>query len=136
MDSEATPEARRSERTTKVPGPDHPIEIVRVPSRVVVTVAGRVIADSADALALAEAGHPPVCYLPRRDADMALLARTGHETWCPYKGACGYYSIPLGGERSTNAAWTYEAPHPAVAAIAGHLAFYPDRVDSIELRDG
>ena len=125
-----------SGRAMKVPGLDHPIEIVRVSGRVVVTVAGRVIADSANALALTEAGYPPVYYLPRRDADMTLLARTGHATWCPYKGDCAYYSIPLGGERSTNVVWTYEAPHPAVAAIAGHLAFYPDRVDSIELRDG
>jgi len=31
-----------------------------------------------------------------------------------------------------NAVWTYEAAYPAVAAIEGHVAFYPDRVDAIE----
>jgi len=28
--------------------------------------------------------------------------------------------------------WSYEQPFPAMAAIAGHLAFYPNRVDAIE----
>ena len=58
----------------------------------------------------------------------------GQRTYCPYKGDCAYYSIPLGGERSINAVWTYEAPYAAVAAIRGHFAFYPDRVDAIEER--
>jgi uncharacterized protein (DUF427 family) len=31
-----------------------------------------------------------------------------------------------------NAVWTYEAPYEAVAQIQNHLAFYPNRVDSIE----
>jgi uncharacterized protein (DUF427 family) len=67
---------------------------------------------------------------------MSLLERTGHATYCPYKGDCAYYSVPVGGERSVNAVWTYETPFPAVAEIAGHLAFYPDRVDTIEERHG
>jgi uncharacterized protein (DUF427 family) len=115
-----------------VPGPQHPITIERHPARVVVTVAGRVIADTRDALALREADYPPVLYLPRKDADMSLLARTEHATYCPFKGDCAYYSIPAGGERAVNAVWTYEAPYEAVAGIKDHLAFYPNRVDSIE----
>lgn len=71
-------------------------------------------------------------YIPRDDADMTLLQRTDHATYCPYKGDCAYYSIPAGGARAVNAVWTYEQPYPAVDAIRGHLAFYPDRVDSIE----
>ncbi len=116
----------------KVPGPDHPITIERNPTRVVVSVAGRVIADTREALTLREATYPPVQYVPRKDVDMALLERTEHATYCPYKGACAYYSIPLGGGRSTNAVWTYEEPFAAVQEIKDHLAFYPDRVDSIE----
>jgi uncharacterized protein (DUF427 family) len=118
----------------KVPGPDHPITIAPNPARVVVTVAGRVLADTREALALREAAYPAVQYIPRKDVDMSLLERTDHATYCPYKGDCSYYSIPGGGPRATNAVWTYEAPYPAVASIAGHLAFYPDRVDSIEER--
>ena len=118
----------------KVPGPDHPITIEMNPSRVVVSVGGRTVADSRKALTLREAGYPPVQYIPRKDVDMSLLERTAHATYCPYKGDCAYYSIPLGGERSVNAVWTYEAPYGAVAAIKDHVAFYPDRVDAIEER--
>lgn len=118
----------------KIPGPDHPITIERNRSRVVVSAAGRVIADTREALTLREASYPAVQYIPRKDVDMALLKRTEHATYCPYKGDCAYYSIPLGGARSANAVWTYEAPYPAVAAIKDHLAFYPDRVDAVEER--
>jgi uncharacterized protein (DUF427 family) len=121
-------------KPVKLPGPEHPITIERNPARVVVSVAGRVVADSRNALTLREATLPAVHYVPRQDADMSLLQRTEHATYCPYKGDCAYYSIALGGERSTNAAWTYEAPYDAVAAIKDHLAFYPDRVDAIEQR--
>jgi uncharacterized protein (DUF427 family) len=121
-----------SSRPIRQPGPEHPIAIEPTGSRVRVTVAGQVIAVSAQALKLREASYPAVLYIPRTDANMALLQRTDHSTYCPYKGDCSYYSIPSGGGRSVNAVWTYENPYPAVAAIAGYLAFYPDRVDSIE----
>ena len=116
----------------KVPGPDHPITIQRNPSRVIVSVAGRVIADTREALTLREAAYPAVQYVPRKDVDMSLLARTDHATYCPFKGDCAYYSISVGGERSVNAAWTYEAPYASVDEIKDHLAFYPERVDKIE----
>ena len=123
-----------TERTVKIPGPDHPITIRRNPRRVVVTLGGAVIANSTDALTLSEANYPAVHYVPRKDVDMAALERTNHASYCPYKGEAAYFSIPAGGERSVNAVWTYEAPYGAVAEIDGHLAFYPDRVDSIEER--
>jgi len=115
-----------------IPGPDHPITIEPNPNRVVVTVAGTVIADTCAALTLREAQLPPVHYIPRQDVDMTLLARTDHYTYCPFKGDCSYYSIPIGGERATNAVWTYEHAYPSVSEITGYLAFYPSRVDSIE----
>ena len=121
-------------KSTKVPGLDHPITIERNTHRVVVKVAGRVVADTRDALTLREAGYPAVQYIPRKDADMTLFERTDHVTYCPYKGDCAYYSIPVGGERSINAVWTYEAPYAAVAAIKDHVAFYPNRVHAIEER--
>src|SRR5438045_4859573 len=121
-------------KTIKIPGPDHPITIERTPAHIVVTVAGRVVADSRDALTLREASYAPVQYIPRKDVDMTLLERTDHATYCPYKGDAGYFSIPSGGDRSANAVWTYEAPYEAVSPIKDHLAFYPDRVDAIEER--
>jgi uncharacterized protein (DUF427 family) len=117
----------------KIPGPDHPITISPAEGKVRVTVAGRVVAESAHALRLEEKGYPPVYYLPRNDADMSLLVRTTHDTYCPYKGDCSYLSIPAGGSRSENAVWTYEKPYEAVADIREHLAFYPTRVDAIEV---
>jgi uncharacterized protein (DUF427 family) len=119
-------------KPVKIPGPDHPITIEPSRTRVVVSVAGRVIADTSDAVMLREASYPPVLYIPRKDVDMSLLERTDHGTYCPYKGDCTYYSIPIGGTRSSNAVWTYETPYAAVTEIKGHLAFYPDRVDAIE----
>jgi uncharacterized protein (DUF427 family) len=124
-------EAASKAKAIKVPGPDHPITIERNPKRVVVKVAGRIVAETGDALTLREASYPPVQYIPRRDVDMSLLKRTDHQTYCPYKGDCAYFSIPVGGARSTNAVWTYETPYEAVASIKDHLAFYPDRVEEI-----
>lgn len=124
-----------SARPVKQPGPDHPITITRSPKHIVVKAGGRTVADTRHALTLQEANYPAVHYIPRADVDMTLLERTDHATYCPYKGDCSYYSIPSGGERATNAVWTYEHPHAAAAAIKEHLAFYPDRVDAIELTD-
>ncbi len=118
-----------SERQIRVPGPDHPITITANPGRVVVSVGGRVLADTRAALTLREAGYPPVQYVPRADVDMTRLERGPHATYCPYKGDCAYFSIPEAGARGEAAVWTYEAPFEAVAAISGYLAFYPDRVE-------
>ena len=120
-----------TDKLMKIPGPDHPISIEANPSRVVVTVGGKVIADTCAALTLREASHPAVQYIPRRDVDMAALTRSEHTTYCPYKGDASYYGIPVGGDRSLNAVWTYETPFEAMAQIKNYVAFYPDRVDKI-----
>jgi uncharacterized protein (DUF427 family) len=122
-----------SSKPIKIPGPDHPITITQSAEHITVTVAGRRIADTRAALILQEASYPPVHYIPRKDVDVSQLERTSHQTYCPYKGDCSYYSIPAGGERSANAVWTYEAPYPAVAQIREYVAFYPDRVDAIQI---
>ena len=111
---------------------DHPITIAPAKGRTKVSWKGAVIADSDKALDLQEAGHPAVKYIPRADADMRLLERTDHTSHCPYKGDASYFSIVVDGKNSENAVWSYENPLPGVAAIKGHLAFYPTRVDRIE----
>jgi uncharacterized protein (DUF427 family) len=120
-------------KPVKIPGPDHPITIAPNPKRVTVKVGGRVIADTRRALSLREASYPAVNYIPREDVDMALLERSDHSTYCPYKGECSYFSIPVGGEQARNAVWSYEAPYAAVAEIKNRLAFYPDRVTLEEM---
>lgn len=120
-------------KPVKLPGPDHPITIEPASAHVQVRVAGRTVADSQRALSLREADYPAVLYLPRQDVDQSLLERTDHASYCPYKGDASYYSIPVGGEKSVNAIWTYEDPHQAVAEIKDYVAFYPDRVDEISV---
>lgn len=124
-----------SSRVVKQPGPDHPITIGPTAQRVVVKVAGHIVADTRRALTLKEASYPAVQYIPREDVDMSLLTRTDHATYCPYKGECAYYSIPVGRNSAVNAVWTYERAYGAVVAIQAYLAFYPERVDAIELLD-
>ena len=121
-----------SEKLVKIPGPDHPITVEKNPDRVVVKVAGQVVADTRDALSLQEANYPAVQYIPRKDVDMTQLERTDNETYCPYKGDASYYSVLPAGADGVNAVWTYEQPYDAVADIREHVAFYPNKV-SIEI---
>ena len=123
-----------NEKPVRLPGQDHPISIERNPARVVVSIAGRVVADSRNALTLREATYAPVQYFPPEDVDFSQLEQTDHVTYCPYKGDCNYYSIAVGGKKSINAVWSYKEPLPAVAHIRGHVAFYAERVDEIAER--
>ena len=113
----------------KVPGPDHPIDIITNPNRIIVTFDGQRIADTTDALSLREAGYPAIFYIPRSDVDMSRLASTAHTTHCPYKGDASYFSIESNGTTAENAVWSYEDPFPAVAEIRDRLAFYTDKVE-------
>lgn len=115
------------------PGPSHPITITPNHSRILVTVDGKVVADTRNALTLQESTYPPVQYIPLADVDQSLLERTGTQSYCPYKGDASYYSIPIGGEKSVDAVWEYREPREAVAAIKDHVAFYPDRVETIDV---
>ena len=118
-------------REPRIPGPDHPITIEKTGVRVVARVGGQVVADSTRALTLREAAYPPVQYLPLDDVDPALLAPSDTGTYCPYKGDASYYSLVLPGTELTDAVWSYREPYPSVAEIAGHVAFYPDRVEVV-----
>ena len=120
----------------KIPGPDHPITIAPSRDRVRVMLNGRAVADTRRALVLQETTYKPVFYIPREDAEMALFEKTAHGTHCPYKGDASYYTIRVGDRVAENAIWSYETPYPAMREIAGHLAFYPNRVDAIEVTAG
>jgi uncharacterized protein (DUF427 family) len=116
------------------PGPDHPITITETKGRVLVTLAGKVVADSRNSLTLQESTYPAVQYVPLADVDADLLVRTDTETYCAYKGDASYYSIDVDGRKAVDAVWEYREPREAVTEIKDHVAFYPDRVDSIEER--
>ncbi len=95
-----------------------------------VTSAGQVIAESRDALAMREGDYPVVYYVPRKDVRMERFERSSLTTHCPFKGDAAHYSLK-GGPR--DAAWSYEAPFEQMQAIAGYVAFYPNKVDSISI---
>ena len=109
--------------------PDHRITTKSAGVRVQVKLDGEVIADTRDAIRLEEGDYPAVYYFPRKDVKMDRLVRSKHQTVCPFKGTASYYSFVNGAE---NAVWTYETPYDEVRVIEERLAFYPDKVDSID----
>ena len=112
------------------PTVEHPITINPTGARVVVRVNGDVVADTHDALQLQESTYPAVQYIPLKDVVQDRLARTDTSTYCPYKGDASYFSVTTtAGTTVDDVIWTYDEPYPAVAAIAGHVAFYPDKAD-------
>jgi uncharacterized protein (DUF427 family) len=113
----------------KVPDANHPISIDAGTVRVVARVGDTVIADTSSALTLREAAYPPVHYIPLDDVMPGTLRASTSDSYCPYKGDASYYDVVLpDGQELADAVWTYQAPFPAVDAIAGHVAFYTDRV--------
>jgi len=123
-------------RSVKVSGPDLPIAIAPYGAQVRVLWKVEVVAETTRALRLTGTAYPPVFYIPRSDVRADLLRASTTTTWCPYKGQASYHGLEWGEARSVDAIWVYESPHENVAAIAGHLAFYPNRVDRIELGPG
>ena len=124
-----------ADRPVLYPGPDHPITVTPTEGRVVVKAGGKVVADTTAALTLQESTYPAVQYVPLADVDQSLLSPTATTSYCPYKGDASYYSIPAAGDQAVDAIWEYKEPRDAVAQIKDHVAFYPDRVDSIQVGD-
>lgn len=106
---------------------DH-IKITRAGGTWVIRAGGAVIGESTDALKLAEGSYPPVIYFPRNDLGMTFLEASDHSTHCPHKGDASYFNIHAADGEMKNAAWSYETPFEGVREIAGHIAFYGDKV--------
>lgn len=118
-----------SHRPVLEPTAGHPITIEPTSARVRVRVNGEIIADSRAALQLKEATLPVVQYIPIGDVVQDVLSRSDTGTYCPFKGEASYYNVTAGGATVNDVIWTYEQPYAAVAAIAGHVAFYPDKAE-------
>ena len=116
-------------KTAKIPGPDHPITVVPTGKHVTVRAGERVIAETDNALTLQESTYPAVQYVPLTDVVPSALTRSDTTTYCPYKGEANYYHLSAAGGTVDDAIWTYEQPYPAVADIAGHVAFYATKAD-------
>ena len=107
------------------------IEIVPVKGQVIVRWRGRALVDTTQAVELREGAYPPVLYLKREDADMFFFEPSLHHTTCPHKGVASYFHLNDEAGRVENAVWSYETPIAGVEAIAGYLAFYPDKVEIV-----
>jgi uncharacterized protein (DUF427 family) len=119
----------RHPREAREPSAAHPITIEPTGSHVTVCINGAVVAETDAALTLREASYPAVQYIPIGDV-VAALTPSDTATFCPYKGDAAYYDMRTDhGETVKDAGWTYREPFPAVAAIAGHVAFYPNKAD-------
>ncbi|MEB3033050.1 DUF427 domain-containing protein [[Mycobacterium] nativiensis] len=119
-----------SERPILTPTAEYPITVTPTGRHVTVRIGGELIADTDGALTLQESNHTAVQYVPMADVRTDLLTRTSTTSYCPFKGDAAYYSVTTStGRCVADAIWTYEQPYPAVAAIAGHAAFYPDKAD-------
>lgn len=109
--------------------PHKRVETLRSSRHVSVTIGNEVVAESDRPVLLLETDLPTRYYVPRADVRLDLLTATGNVSACPYKGtADAYWSFP-GPPEVRNLAWSYTAPLPAVAAIAGRVAFYNELVD-------
>lgn len=119
-----------SDRPVLEPTDAHPITVEATGRHVTVRVNGEVVAETDDALTLQESTYPAVQYVPSSDVVESALRRSDTETYCPYKGEASYYHVvTAAGDTVEDAIWTYEKPYAAVAGIAGHVAFYPDKAD-------
>jgi uncharacterized protein (DUF427 family) len=117
-------------RTMKIPDASHPITISPTGAHVTVHVDGVKVAETDRALSLAESTYPVAQYIPIADVDQNLIEPTQTGSYCPFKGEASYYSVrTTDGHTETDLIWTYEHPYEAVAEIAGHVAFYPDRAE-------
>jgi uncharacterized protein (DUF427 family) len=113
--------------------PNHRVDLIPDSQHVRVSSGGVVIADTTSAIRVEETGHGPVLYVPEKDMRMELLHPPAHKTYCPFKGECSYWTIDAGGKQAENAVWGYRAPYDEAVGLAGYYAFYPNRVDAIEV---
>jgi uncharacterized protein (DUF427 family) len=103
----------------------HRIDIRQTSRHLVVRRADRVIADTRRPLALYESGFAPRWYVPRADVDMTALTPAEGQTFCPYKGLCGYFDI----DDTRRAVWSYEDAWDGVRRISGLVSFEPDKIE-------
>jgi uncharacterized protein (DUF427 family) len=98
-----------------------------------VELGGRTIADSRRAVRVLEMSSPPTVYFPPEDVATDVLEPAEGITVCEWKGDASYFDVVVGATRARRAAWTYRAPNPSYAELAGWISFYPGRVDACVL---
>ena len=129
-------------RERVVPGPGQesvwdyprPPRVEDSPRRVRIVVGGVTVVDTRSAKRVLETSSPPVFYVPATDVS-GELRQVGGTTFCEWKGTATYFDVAGGDQVARRAAWTYREPTAGYDALAGHIAFYPGRVDACYLDD-
>jgi len=109
--------------------PHKRVEAIASSRHVVVELGGERLADSTRPVLLFETDLPTRYYVPREDVDQTALAPTANQSLCPYKGVADEYWSVTGQVDAANVVWSYSTPLPAVAKVAGLMAFYNELVD-------
>jgi uncharacterized protein (DUF427 family) len=105
------------------------IDILPSSRHVRIEIAGVTVAESSSPTLLFETGLPVRYYLPKTHVRLDLLTHTDSETHCPYKGQAEYWSVRTGDTVHEDIAWSYPTPLPESLGVAGHIAFYDEKVD-------
>lgn len=106
------------------------VDALRSTRHIRISVDGVTLAESSSPVLLFETGLPTRYYVNRGDVDFTHLEHSDSVTACPYKGRTSdYWSVRTGDTVHSDLAWSYNFPTPAVAAIAGLVAFYNEKVD-------
>ncbi|HEY5985212.1 MAG TPA: DUF427 domain-containing protein [Streptosporangiaceae bacterium] len=109
--------------------PYHRVDVRSSSRHVVVRHKGWLVAESGRPKLMFETGNPIRYYLPLADVRAELLRKSGFVSPCPYKGDGQHWHLAAGGDTVENAAWSLPHPLPEGAAAAGHVCFYPDKLD-------
>jgi uncharacterized protein (DUF427 family) len=88
------------------------------------------IVDTCESFRVLETSHPPVYYFAPSVVRKDLLRKADGATCCEWKGYADYYSLYLPGRVIQHAAWSYKKPTVQFEPIAGHVAFYPGKMDA------
>lgn len=112
-----------------------PPRLEPVKARLRVVFADHVVADSMRGYRVLETSHPPTYYIPPEDIDQDVIEPATGSSLCEYKGRASYWTLRVGERSAPRAAWSYPDPTLRFRPIAGHLAFYPGRVDTCLVND-
>ncbi len=96
---------------------------------ITVELGGAVVASTSQAVRVLETSHPPTYYLPRDAFIAGALRPAAGSSWCEWKGQASYYDIVSATTVAPKAAWSYPAPTPPFAPIAGMVAVLAAQVD-------
>ena len=110
-----------------------PPRVEPVRGRIVVSLGGRVIVDTTDAVRVLETSHPPVYYLPRSAFAPGTLVPAEGSSYCEFKGEAGYVDVSSNGAVADKAGWFYPSPSRGYESLVDRIALYPAAMDWCEI---